>query len=137
MFDTPDAAPTCFSSTEAVAAEDDGPLDIPIPTAAAITGRTKATYRHELCVRPMAAKPAVLMRKPAPMVCRPPSRWARRGTRGATTTRPTVAGSVASPACSGLNPRADGFWKYRLSRYIRPLIVPAPMRIAIVEPTSI
>jgi hypothetical protein len=42
MLETPDAAPTCSWETEAVAAEEAGPLDIPIPTAIAIRGSRKA-----------------------------------------------------------------------------------------------
>jgi hypothetical protein len=41
MFETPDAAPTSSAETEAVAAEDAGPFDIPIPTAIAISGKRK------------------------------------------------------------------------------------------------
>jgi hypothetical protein len=48
-----------------------------------------------------------------------------------------VAGSVARPAWRGEKPRASGFWKYRLTRYISPLMVPAPMRMAMVAPTRI
>ena len=50
-------------------------------------------------------------RSPTPIIWRPPSLLASRGTKGATTTRPTVAGRVARPACSGVKPRAAGFWK--------------------------
>ena len=70
------------------------------------------------------------------MVDRPPIRAANRGTSGATATSPTVAGSVARPASSGEKPSVAGSWKYRLNRYINPLIVPAPIRMATVEPIS-
>ena len=84
----------------------------------------------------MTANPAAVIANPSPTTWRAPSRAANLGTRGATTTRPTVAGSVASPACSGVNPSELGSWNHRLSTYISALIVPAPMRIATVEPTS-
>src|SRR6478609_2337359 len=121
MLETPEASPTCFSSTHDVAADDDGPFESPMPTAMATMGSRNAVYCQDACVKPMAANPAVLIRNPAPMVCRPPILLANRGTRGATTTRPTVAGSVARPAWRGLKPSDAGSWKYRLSRYISPL----------------
>src|SRR3954451_5394399 len=133
MFETPEASPTCFSSTQDVAADDDGPFESPMPTAMAMMGSRNAAYCQDAWVKPIAAKPAVLIRNPAPMVWRPPSFLANRGTSGATTTRPTVAGRVARPASSGLNPSDAGSWKYRLSRYISPLMVPAPIRMASVD----
>src|SRR6478752_4753657 len=135
MFDTPDASPTWFAGTAAVAADDAGPFDSPIPTAMAISGRTKIAYVQVVWVRPITTNPAVGIANPAATTCRPPNLAASRGTNGATTTSPAVAGRVARPAWSGLNPRAAGSWKYRLNRYISALMVPAPIRIAIVEPT--
>src|SRR6478735_10987034 len=137
MLETPDAPPTCSWGTEAVAAEEAGPFDIPMPTAIARIGSRNVAYAQEDWVKPIAANPAAIRMKPTPMTCRPPILLASFGTNGATTTSPTVAGSVAIPASSGLKSRAAGFWKYRLSRYIRPLMVPAPIRIARVEPTRI
>ena len=62
-------------------------------------------------MNPIATKPAVIRMKPTPMTWRPPILLASRGTNGAITTSPIVAGSVATPASSGLNPSASGFWK--------------------------
>src|SRR6478609_1211775 len=136
MLDAPDADPTCSTGTHEVEADDAGPLDIPMPTATAMSGMTKARYSQSASASPMTANPAVVMANPRPTTCRAPSRAANLGTRGATTTRPTVAGSVASPACRGVNPSELGSWNHRLSTYISALIVPAPMRIATVDPTS-
>ncbi len=111
MLETPEASPICSAATEAVAADDDGPFDSPIPTAMATSGSRNTRYCHDAFTKPIAAKPAAVIAKPAPMICRGPNRPASRGTSGATTTRPTVAGSVASPACSGERPSVDGSWK--------------------------
>ena len=111
MLETPDAPPTWCSGTAAVAADDAGPLDMPIPTAMATSGSRNAAYFHEESTKPTMTKPAVVSANPTPIVCRPPNLAASRGTSGATSTRPTVAGSVASPASSGLKPRVAGSWK--------------------------
>ena len=66
MFDTPEASPTWLARTAAVAADEAGPLDNPIPTATAISGRTKATYPHELWLMPMTANPTAVIANPAP-----------------------------------------------------------------------
>ena len=50
MLDTPDADPTWSAGTQAVEADDAGPLDIPIPTAIAIRGSTNARV-HPVGVR--------------------------------------------------------------------------------------
>ena len=50
MFDTPEADPTWSMGTQAVEADDAGPLDIPIPTAIAIRGMTKARYSQSASV---------------------------------------------------------------------------------------
>src|SRR4051812_10456666 len=98
MFETPDAAPTWAGGTHAVAAEDAGPLERPIPTATATSGRTTAAYRHEPSTMPIHANPAAVTANPMATTWRPPNRAAKRGTSGATSTSPTVAGSVPSPA---------------------------------------
>src|SRR5215210_2162096 len=121
MLETPDASPTCSAGTAAVAAEDDGPLERPMPTAIATSGSRNVAYTHDASANPTATKPAVSITKPTPMTCRPPNFFASFGTSGATSTRPAVAGSVARPASSGLKPRLAGSWKYRLRRYIRAL----------------
>jgi hypothetical protein len=110
MLETPDAEPTWVAETDAVAADDAGPLDGPIPMATA-TGRTKAAYRHGASTKPIAANPPAVIANPAATTWRPPNRTARRGTSGATSTSPTVAGSVARPASYGLNPRVSASWK--------------------------
>src|SRR6478672_13708100 len=109
MLDTPEAPPTWFSGTAAVDADDAGPLDMPIPTAMATSGSRNAEYCQDAWTRPTMTNPRVVRAKPRPIVCRPPNFAASRGTMGATTTRPTVAGSVARPAWSGLNPSVAGF----------------------------
>src|ERR671912_2713326 len=111
MFDTPEASPTWLAGTAAVAADDAGPLDSPMPTATAISGRTKVVYAHELWLMPMNANPTAVMANPAPTTDRPPNLAASLGTRGATSTSPTVAGKVARPAWSGLKARVAGSWK--------------------------
>ncbi len=42
MLETPEAPPTWVSGTDAVAAEDAGPLDRPMPTAMATSGSRNA-----------------------------------------------------------------------------------------------
>jgi hypothetical protein len=42
MFEMPDAAPTSFSDTDAVAAADAQPLAKPMPTAIATSGSTNS-----------------------------------------------------------------------------------------------
>src|SRR5262245_10341929 len=111
MLETPDASPTWFAGTEAVAAADAGPLDSPMPTAIAMRGSRKAAYFQDESVRPIAAKPMAVSAKPAPIVCRPPNLPAILGTNGAITTSPTVAGSVARPACSAEKSSVAGSWK--------------------------
>ena len=111
MLETPEAEPTWCAGTQDVDAEVEGPLDRPMPTATAISGRTNAPYSHEPSTSPIHANPAAVIANPAPTTSRPPNRAARRGTRGATSTSPTVAGSVPRPASRGLNPRVLGSWK--------------------------
>ncbi len=111
MLETPDAAPTWFSGTDAVAADEAGPLDSPIPTATATSGSTKAAYRQSASANPTAANPTAVSTNPIPMTWRPPNRLATRGTKGATATNPAVAGSVAKPACKGLRSSVSGLWK--------------------------
>src|SRR3954453_9980112 len=111
MLDTPDAEPTWCAGTQAVDADVAGPLDKPIPTATAMSGRTNATYRHDPSTSPIQANPTAVTANPAPTTCRPPNRTASRGTRGAHSTSPTVAGSVPSPASSELKSSVAGFWK--------------------------
>ena len=55
MFDTPDADPTCSTGTQDVEAEDAGPLDIPIPTAIAMSGDSKPVSLREAYDRLVAA----------------------------------------------------------------------------------
>ena len=68
MFETPDASPTWSSGTDAVAAEEDGPLDRPMPTAMATSGSRNAAYCHDTSASPIATNPAVVIAKPAPIV---------------------------------------------------------------------
>ncbi len=69
---------------------------------------TNMPYAHEPVTKTSAAKPTVVTAKPSRIVWREPIRVARSLTNGETTIRPTVAGSVASPASSGLMPEAGG-----------------------------
>src|SRR5215203_3519805 len=82
MLETPDALPTWCSGTAAVAAEDAGPLDMPMPTAMAMSGSRNAEYFQDGSAKPTMTKPAVVRAKPTPIVCRPPNLAASRGTRG-------------------------------------------------------
>src|SRR4029079_525688 len=93
MLETPEAPPTWFSGTEAVAADDAGPLDIPMPTAMATSGSTNATYVHDAPTNATTTNPIVVRANPAPIVCRPPNFFASRGTSGATPPRATRARS--------------------------------------------
>src|SRR5262245_1055791 len=111
MLETPDASPTCGAGTDAVAADDDGPFDMPMPTAIATSGSKNAVYFQSESTTPIATKPTVVRAKPSPIVCRPPSFPASLGTNGAIATRPTVAGSVARPACNGEKSSVAGSWK--------------------------
>src|SRR4051812_45696417 len=117
MLETPEAPPTWFSGTAAVAADEAGPLDMPMPTAIATSGSRNAAYFHEASTNPTTTRRAVVSATPTPMVGRPPYFEASFGTGGAPPPSPPVAGSVASPASSGLKSRAAGSWKYKLSRY--------------------
>src|SRR4051794_20322359 len=92
MLETPEASPTCSCRTHEVAADDDGPLERPIPTAIARIGNRKAAYCHPASTRPMPTNPAAIRMKPTPITWRPPSQFDSLGTNGATTTSPTVAG---------------------------------------------
>src|SRR6478609_9875591 len=85
MLETPEAPPTWFSGTDAVAADDAGPLDMPMPTAMATSGSRNAAYVHDAWTKPTTTKPRVVRANPAPTVCRPPNRFASRGTSGAMT----------------------------------------------------
>jgi hypothetical protein len=65
MFDTPEASPTWLAGTAAVAAEDAGPFDSPIPIATAIRGSTNAPYFQDGWSPPMMANPTAVMANPA------------------------------------------------------------------------
>ena len=65
MLETPDAPPTWFSGTEAVAADEDGPFDSPMPTAMATSGSRNAAYFHEASTKPTMTKPAVVSANPS------------------------------------------------------------------------
>src|SRR3954452_1823714 len=136
MLEMPEADPTCSSRTALVEAAEHGPLVIPMPQATASIGNTKAAYFQDDSTKVKATKPAVVTTNPARTTWRVPHLAAILGTIGAQITSPTVAGSVASPACSALRSRPAGFWKYRLTMNIRPLMVPAPMRMPRVDPMS-
>src|SRR5436190_17471299 len=110
MFETPDAPPTCSAGTQDVEAADAGPLVSAMPTATRTSGSRKATYRQSDWVNPIQAKPTAVMTKPPATSRLPVNRAASLGTMGATTTSPTVAGSVARPAWSGVKPSELGSW---------------------------
>ena len=81
-------------------------------------------------------KPTVMMMNPTPTTAFVPYLVASLGTAGVSATMPTVAGRVASPAWIGLMSSVAGSWKNRLSRYMKPLMAAAPMRMPSVAPTS-
>src|SRR5258707_4327915 len=108
MLDTPEAAPTSRCGTEAVAAADAHPLDMPIPTATTTSGSTNGPYAHESVTKLSTAKPPVATADPIATTAREPIRPARPLTNGATSTMPAAAGSVANPACNGENPSPAG-----------------------------
>ena len=102
-------------------------------SAAAGTRRTSRTRS----TNPITAKPGGGDREPDAR--RPVGRRTgpRAGARDGATSDQADGGRAGWPArpAAALKPRAAGFWKYRLSRYIRALMVPAPIRIAMVDPT--
>src|SRR6478752_6789798 len=100
MFEMPLAAPTSSAGTHDVATDAAGPLANPMPTAAAISGRTNAPYVHDEDTNARAAKPIAARTNPPAMTLRTPKRVASLVTSGVTTIRPTVAGRVARPASS-------------------------------------
>src|SRR6188768_544890 len=102
MLEMPEAEPTCSVGTALVAADEHGPFDIDIPTAAATNGMTNKPYDHDSLTRARAPKPTAVIRKPRPTIRRGPHLLAHFGTNGAEMTRPIVAGMVAKPASRGL-----------------------------------
>src|SRR4051794_11327655 len=111
MFEIPEAAPTWSSGTDDVDADEAGPFEIPSPTAVAISGRTNAAYAHEGFTNIRATKPTVASMKPSATALPAPIFDARGVMNGVITIMPAAAGSVATPAWSGLSPRAAGSWK--------------------------
>src|SRR3954470_13080052 len=136
MFEIPEACPTWSRGTAAVEPDEAGPLATPRPTASATSGPTNAAYVHDASTNASTTKPAAARPNPSATAAPPPMRPASGVISGVIAIMPAAAGSVASPASSALIPNASGFWKYRLSTYMSPLIVPATMRIASVAPTS-
>src|SRR6478752_3919620 len=100
MLEIPLAEPTSSFGTHDVATEEAGPFANPMPTAAAINGTTNEPYVHEDSTRASAPKPTAATTKPPAMTLRTPNFVASRVTSGVTTIKPTVAGSVATPAWS-------------------------------------
>src|SRR3954465_5087442 len=137
MFDMPAAWPTWSAETDAVEPDEAGPLAMPRPTASPTSGRTNAAYSHDALTNARTAKPAAASTKPRAMARPPPTFAASGAISGVMAIIPAAAGSVARPAWNAFSPSPAGSWKYRLSRYIRALIVPATIRIASVAPTRI
>src|SRR4051794_33181356 len=136
MLEMPDAAPTCSSSTAAVAIDEEGPLDRPRPIAIASRAGRNVRYDHDGRTSASSTNPAVSRMNPTTMTGRAPNLLASGVTAGATRTTTTATGNVASPACRLLIPKVAGSWKYRLIRNETPAIAPAPIRMAAVDPTS-
>jgi hypothetical protein len=70
MFETPDAAQTWSAETEAVAAEDADPLDIPIPTASYRDRNQRQQKGHiaqDGWTKPIPANPPVVIANPTLM----------------------------------------------------------------------
>src|SRR3954451_5613353 len=137
MFEIPEAWPTWSCGTAEVDADDAGPLESPSPAAIATSGSTNTAYFHDESTKARTAKPTAATPKPIRIARPVPILTAIGVISGVIAIIAAAAGRVASPACRALIPNAAGFWKYRLSTYIRPLIVPATMRIASVAPTRI
>src|SRR4051794_10410481 len=136
MLEMPEAWPTWSSGTDEVEPDEAGPLAMPRPTASPTSGRTNAAYSHDALTNARTAKPAAASTKPRAIARAPPTLAASGAISGVMAIIPAAAGSVARPASNALMSRPAGFWKYRLSRYISALIVPATMRMASVAPTS-
>ena len=100
MLDTPEAAPTSFSSTADVQTDEAGPLVSPMPTAISTSGRTNIAYDQLACTKVSAPKPAAMRMKPTPMIWRVPRRMASGLTSGVMASIARVAGRVATPAAT-------------------------------------
>src|SRR3954464_2308729 len=136
MFEIPEAAPTSSAGTADVDAADAGPFANARPIESTTSGATKAAKVQLDCTNASAAKLTAESRKPNAIRRAGPSLTASGVISGVARIIMAAAGSVARPASSALIPNAAGSWKYRLSTYIRALIVPATIRIASVAPTS-
>src|SRR3954454_282548 len=139
MFEMPEAWPTCSAATTSaeVEADEAGPFESPSPAERATSGSTNTAYVHDEVTNASTPNPTAARPKPTTMAIRVPILTASGVMNGVMTIIAAAAGSVATPARSALMPNASGFWKYRLSRYIIPLIAPATIRIASVAPTRI
>src|SRR5690242_7612962 len=125
MFEMPEAEPTWSGGTEDVEPDEAGPFEIPRPTAITTIGSTNAAYAHEASTNASQEKPIVASRNPS-ATARPAPIFPASGVMpGVMMIIPAAAGSVARPASNALMPSPSAFWKYRLTTYIRALIVPA------------
>src|SRR3954452_20279901 len=136
MFEIPEAWPTCSADTDDVEPDEAGPLAMPRPIDSATSGARKATYAHDASTNASTANPMAARPNPSTTARAPPSLPASGVMAGVMAIMAAAAGSVASPVSNALSPSPSGFWKYRLSTYMSPLIVPATIRIASVAPTS-
>src|SRR5262245_59346659 len=99
------------------------------------SGSTNAAYPHDEWANPSAPNATAIRTNPTPTVLRTPTLCTIGVMAGAMATAAAVTGSVARPARMALMPSAAGSWKYRLTAYMMPLMAPAPMRMASVDPT--
>src|SRR3954464_15639218 len=103
MLEMPEAAPTCSGATDAVEADEAGPLARPRPTATATRGRTNAQYDHPASTKartPAPTRPGPRARRaesrtPSPPACREPIFWASGVISGVMAIIAAAAGSVA------------------------------------------
>src|SRR3954451_6398731 len=98
MLEMPDAAPTWSSGTDAVEADDAGPLAIPRPTAVTTSGRTNTAYAQDSLTNASTTNPTVASAKPSATALPAPIFEVSGVMKGVMTIIPAAAGRVATPA---------------------------------------
>src|SRR4029453_228087 len=134
MLEMPEACPTSSGATDAVEADDAGPLANPSPTAMAISGATNAAYVQDAVTKPRTAKATAARPNPSATAELAPIFTARGVMRRGTAVLPAPRGRGA--AGRGVGRRGGGSWKKGLRTSIGALTPPATSRIASVAPTS-
>src|SRR6202012_3456922 len=105
----PDAWPTSSCETDAVDADDAGPLASPSPTAIATSGATNAAYCQDAVTNVSTTQPAAARPNPMTIAPRMPILTASGVMNGVIAIMPAAAGSGARPASRALMPSPAGF----------------------------